>query len=101
MVLIFNNKYIFNHSAIYTIFFFIGLLCDRFMIIFWLILLFNKKIISKIFNFLVRIAKKIPFVKKYVQKFDVNELINNYSSQSNYIKKYPKKVFYTFIITLI
>ena len=101
IVLIFNNKYIFNHSSIYTIFFFIGLLCDSFMIIFWLTLLFNKKIISKIINFLVKIVKKVPFVKKYVQKFDVNELINSYSSQSNYIKKYPKKVLYTFVLTFI
>lgn len=101
IVIIFNNKYIFNHSSIYTIFFFIGLLCDCFMITFWLALLFNKKIISKIINFLVRLLKKIPFIRKYIQKFDVNELIDNYSSQSNYIKKYPKKVFYTFILTFI
>lgn len=101
LIIIFNNKYIFNHSAIYTIFFFIGLLCDCVLITFWIFLLFNKKIISKIINFIIKIAKKIPFVKNYVQKFDINELITNYSSQSNYIKKHPKIVINTFILTFI
>lgn len=100
-VLLFNNSFIFGKSAFYTAFFFIGLFFDLLLTFFWLSMLFNKKLISAILKRIFKVLGKVKFIKFYLDKFDLNELISNYSGQAAYIKKYPKKVIITFIITFI
>lgn len=99
LVLIFNNKYIFNHSTFYTVFFFLGLSFDILLTVFCTSLIFSKKIISKILKRMLKFFSKLPLIGNWVKKFDIDEVIDNYHRQANYIKKHKRRVFYTFILT--
>lgn len=100
-ILIFNNSYIFGHSTLYTVFFFLGLGFDILLVCLGLLLLLNQTLIKKLLNMVLKICKKIPLVKKRVAHFNVTEILNRYKNQLGYMKKHNKEVICTFMITFI
>lgn len=99
-IIIFRNNYIFDNGTIVNVLFWFGLLVDVFIILAYLMLMYNQKFIKKLFNLFYRIKKKI-FKKSSVNGDKGDEIIGKYVNEAIFLKNNYKKLFIPIIITFI
>ncbi len=101
LVLIFKGSYIFSNNTIYILCFFIGFIADIILVTMYLFLLFNKKLIKTILSKLYAIGKHIKKLNNFLEKRSIDNIMDKYSNELQFIKDNKKTVFITFIITFI
>jgi len=100
-VLIFNCSYITESAFIYRVFFTIGFVFDLLLTFLCLVLIFKTDLIKKIFIKLVNFLKKFRMFKKKISKYNIEEVMDRYREEVEFIKTHGVTVIFTFIITFI
>lgn len=101
LVLIFKGNYVFSNDTGYVLCFFIGFIADIILVTIYLSLLFNKKLIKAILDKVYKIAKHFKRLRKKLEKRNVNDIIEKYSNELEYIKNNKKTIFITFLIIFV
>lgn len=101
IVLIFRGNYVFSNDFIYILFFSLGFIMDIILIIFWLMVLFNQKLIKKILTFFYNIGMRFSFIKKKIENKNIDSVIENYNREVKILKKNHKAILISFLLTLI
>ena len=101
IILIFKNTYIFNHSVVYIIFFFLGFIADLLVVLICLLLLYKQKFIKGILKFILKICSKFKYLSKLTKDFDINTILKKYSDELKFINNNKKTVIINFLLTFI
>ncbi len=101
IVLIFNNKYIFSSSIIYSTFFMIGLIVDIIIVFLGFLLLFKQNVVQKMFRGVKKFGSKIPVFKNRLERVNIEDTLSKYKDEVKYMKNNKGQVALTFFITLV
>ena len=99
--LIFNPSYIFNSALVYKVFFILGFIIDLILTIACFLLIFKTDLVKSMFIKLVDFFKKFKIFKKRMEKYDIDEVMDRYREEVEFIKTHVPTVIFTFIITLV
>lgn len=100
IILLFKKEMIFSYGKLGTIMFFLGITVDVVLIIIYLLLMYNKKIIKRILKIFYKIKEKLTKKETNIDN-RVEEVLSQYSENANYIKQYKKRVLLGILITFI
>lgn len=101
LVLIFKSETIFSNDFIYILFFSLGFLMDLVMVFLGVMLLFNQKLVKRIFTFFYNIGMRFKSIKKRIENKNIEDTLENYKREIKILKKNKKAVFISFIVTFI
>ena len=101
VVFIVNSSYVFNSALIYQIFFVIGFLFDLTLTVLGFLLIFKTDLVKSLFIKLVNFLKKFKMFKKKMAKYNIDEVMDRYREEVEFIKTHVPMVIFTFIITFI
>ena len=96
IVLLFKWDFIINQGTLFIVLFFLGLVIDSLLIIGCYLLLFHSQAIKKLLTFVYKIKTKLTGKN---DENKVNELIENYRKETDYINNHKKEVFVSLILT--
>jgi len=99
---IFYSNVIFSRSSLFSWLVILGFVTTILVIFLFLLLIYSKKVIPKLANFLFRVLKKIPFLKStndLEHKFSL--AIGEYQECAIFTKKHPSVLFESFVILLL
>ena len=99
--LIFNPSYIFNSALVYKVFFILGFIIDLILTIACFLLIFKTDLVKSMFIKLVDFFKKFKIFKKRMEKYNIDEVMDRYREEVEFIKTHTATVIFTFIITFI
>lgn len=101
IALIFNGSYIFDSALVYKIFFALGFIFDLILTIACFLLIFKTDLVKKLFIKLIDFLKKFKILKKKIKKYNIEEVMERYREEVEFIKTHVPTVIFTFIITFI
>ena len=96
IVLLFKWDFIINQGTLFIVLFFLGVVIDSLLIIGCYLLLFHSQAIKKLLTFVYKIKTKLTGKN---DENKVNELIENYRKETDYINNHKKEVFVSLILT--
>ena len=99
--LIFNSSYIIESAFIFKVFFILGFVVDLLLTIACFLLIFKTDLVKRIFIKLVNFCKKFKLFKRKMAKYDIEDVMNRYREEVEFIKTHVPMVLFTFLITLI
>ncbi len=99
--LAFKSSYIFESAFIFKVFFSIGFIFDLVLTFICFLLIFKTDLIKRIFIKLVAFFKKFKILRKKMAKYDIEEVMNRYKEEVDFIKTHVPMVLFTFIVTFI
>ena len=101
LALLFKYREIFNNGFIYIFFFVVGFISDVVILIINYLLLFKPTILKAILNKLQKFISKFKILKKKIDEFNVDEIIEKYHDDINLIKRNKIKAIIAFFITFV
>lgn len=99
--LIYNSSYIMESGLVYKVFFIIGFVFDSLLTIVCFFLIFKTDLVKKAFIKIVEFGKKFKILRKKISKYNIEEVMDRYREEVEFIKTHGLTVIFTFIITLI
>lgn len=100
VILLFKPSYVFETNSLIRIFFFLGVGLDILLTVFYLLLLYNQKLIKILFSLLYRVYYKLTN-KDRDYKEKVERVMEQYAQEASFVKGHKKEVLLASIITFI
>ena len=100
-VFIFNGSYFLNSAFIYKVFFIIGFVLDLGLTIACFLLIFKTDLVKNLFIKMIGLLKKFKLLKKRMNKYNIEEVMERYKEEVDFVKTHVWTVIHTFIITFI
>ena len=101
IALIYKSEFLFNSRYVYMAFFGLGFLVDLFVVVSCTILVFNQSFIRGLANKVLNLGRKIPILRKYIDKLDIDEILKRYNEEILFIADHKKVVVIDFFLAAI
>ena len=99
--LIFHSSYLLESALVYKVFFALGFICDLILTIACFFLIFKTDLVKRIFIKLITFLKKFKILRKKISKYNIEEVMERYREEVEFIKTHVSTVIFTFIITFV